>query len=522
MGTTIGKTNCCQVDQISSNLTLSAEAERLSMSLDDEPILLSSSLDESRGESPLISPNLKFGCNYLQQTNETQEWPVCLNISCADQSIDERGGIDLVCLIETSSMTYDKSEVIHKCIEFVMGRLSGQDRLSIVTFSDAARRLCPLISMSYTGKVKIGLLIRNLIYNGSCDLAEALVFALSVLNNRRNFNSSAHILLFSTGKDNHPDSVKERISDILREFTYRINGSFTINIFALSSPLNILTYISEETNGSCYFNKDDKSLMMSLAYCCGIMESKVAEDVSVKIVIPDIPIPVVISKVYSENAENVFRLPDVLAGMSMDTTFLMRFFPCPDADFRVLEIVRVLIQYKIKGIVRVEEVGLSIPIFPMKKVCKEIEIDENVLVSFYRVKAADIMFEAAEMALVDLAGAVQLLVLGSKELDECCVRRNHLVQTLSSELKVLKDKIARSEEIRAYIRNRARNHWTKRCNDVPDYHNSATTINKNRLRALFNYIFSGLLDSGSKMYPFCFRLFWMLMILYMVGFLMVI
>ena len=73
MGKNISKHNCCAPDQMSSNLTLSAEAERLSHSMDDEPILSNSSLDESRGEPPNISISLKFASNYLQLSDEIQE-----------------------------------------------------------------------------------------------------------------------------------------------------------------------------------------------------------------------------------------------------------------------------------------------------------------------------------------------------------------------------------------------------------------------------------------------------------------
>jgi von Willebrand factor type A domain len=483
MGKTISKTNCCAPDQLSSNLTLSAEAERLSLSMDDEPILLSSSLDESR-DNPAISVNFKFSSNYLQLSNNTQEWPVCISIGCSEQNVEDRLGIDIVCLIETSMLSKSKSDLIKSSLEFVMNRLSGQDRLSIVSFSDSARRLCPLMAMSYTGKIKVGMILRNLVYSGSSDLAEGAVFALSVLNNRRIVNSNSNILIFSRGRDNHPNSIKERISDILREFTFRINANFSTHVFAMDGAVDILTYIAEETNGNCYIPKDEPSMLQSIAYCCGVMESTIAENLNISILLLNSPIPYIISKVYSENAETEFRMPDMVSGSVIDTIFVIKFLPCSVTDLKELEIAKITIEYTFKGLKCLEEAGLKIPIFSQNKLCREIELHEDVLLSFYRVKAADIMNEAAEISAYDLLGAKELLEKGTLELEQCVINRTRFIQTLANELRTWKDNLSPTEESKAAIRNRARNHWTKRCFDIPEYQNSATIANKNRIRAL--------------------------------------
>ena len=483
MGKTISKTNCCLIDQMSSNLTLSADAERLSQSMDDEPIL-NSSLDESRGEPPTLNISLKLSSNYIQLSTDHQEWPVCLKISCSDQAIEERIGMDIVILLESSSCTSDKSETIKSSIDFIISRLTGQDRLSIVSYNDTARRLCPLIAMSYTGKIKIAMALRNLVYYGSSDLAEGMVFALSVLNNRRNVNSNCNIILLSSGRDNCYSSISERISEIIREFSARITGKFSIHSFALAKPTAVLAYIAEETNGTCYFPNDETEYFQGLAHCCGVMESKVAEELNVILVPVESPVPLVISKIYSENSETTFRMPEVLAGTITDTIFVVKFLPHTGGDYKSLEIMRIMVEYTIRGNKFVEQVNLRIPIVSQDKICKEVELDEEVLVSFYRVKAADIMNEAAEICSFDRLGARELLEKGIQELEECYVSENRIIQRIANEIRNIKENVCSTEEFKIFVRNKARNHWGRRCFDIEEYHNSAIAINKSRLNAL--------------------------------------
>lgn len=471
------------IDQISSNLTLSVEAERLSHSMDDDP-LINSSLDESRGEPPSINVFLKLTTNYIQLSNETQEWPVCLSIVCSHQAIEERAGMDLICLIENSSYAAEKSETIKSSIEFITSRLTGQDRLSIVSFNDSAKRLSPLTSMSYTGKIKIAMALRNLTFGGSCDLAEGIIFALSVLNNRRNTNYNTNVIVLSTGKDNHSNSINERVSEIFREFSPRIQGKFSINSISLWKPTSILSYIAEETNGNCYFPSSDLEYFEALAYCCGVMESKIAEDLCISLVPVDSPLTLLVSKIYSENSEMNFRMPDILAGTTTDTAFILRFLPSFEFNSKALELVRGKVEFTVRGNRIIEQISLKVPVFSTDKVCREIEIDEDVLVCFYRVKTADIMNEAVEICAYDIACARDLIDKGLIELEECCVSKHGFIKELCKELGVIRGKLSHSEEIRNFVRNRARNHWSKRCFDLAEYQNPATNASKSRLKAL--------------------------------------
>ena len=485
MGKSLSKTNCCAVDQISSNITFSGEVDKQGLSLDDEPILTNSSLDESR-EAPMPSFNLTFACNYIQKSDQVQEWPVCLSVECGEVPLEERPGMDIVCLIETSTFTKGKEKWIRNAVEFMMNRMTGQDRLSIVSFAENGKRLTPFVSMAFTGKIRINLVLQGLQYHGFCDIEEGIKAALSVFSNRRNINSHSYLITMTAGYDNHPESLKERLSELLRDFNMHTSLLFTGHVFSLADPVPILNFIAEETNGTLYLSQDESQWFKNIAYCCGILESKVAEEVFAEISMLHEMAPVVLSKVYSESGEPRFRMPDVLAGSKMELVFLLRFLPQANYKYPKSNLLKVDVQYSIRGTKYNESKFLMVPFVASIIMMREIELDEEVLVGFYRVKVADILNEASLLAESDVEAAKILLISGGKELEESCVFGNRFIRSLSEEILELAEKVENSPGLSALIRNQARNHWSKRRFDVEFYQNYATIINKNRLKVLFN------------------------------------
>lgn len=485
MGKSLSKTNCCAADQISSNITFSGEIDKQQLCLDDEPIITNSSLDESR-ESPMPSFNLTFACNYIQNSDQVQEWPVCLSVECGEVPLEERPGMDIVCLIETSKFTNGKEKWIRNAIEFMMNRMTGQDRLSIVSFGETGKRLTPLVSMAFTGKIRINLVLQGLQFQGYCDVEEGISAALNVFSNRRNINSHSYLIMMTTGYDNHPESLRERLSELLRDFNMRTACLFTGHVFSLAEPVPILNFIAEETNGSCYLSRDESQWFKNFAYCCGILESKIAEEVFAEILMLHEMAPVMLSKIYSESGESRFRMPDILTGFKMELIFILRFLPQPNYKYPKSDLIKVDVQYTIRGNKYSESKFLMVPFVASNIMMREIELDEEVLVGFYRVKVADILNEASLLAEFDVEAAKKLLVKGGKELEASCVFGNELIRSLFEEIFEITEKIDMNTEIRTAIRNQARNHWSKRGSDIKFYQNYATIINKNRLKILFN------------------------------------
>ncbi|OEL27905.1 hypothetical protein BAE44_0011077 [Dichanthelium oligosanthes] len=82
---------------------------------------------------------------------------------------------------------------------FVIDNLNPYDRLSIVTFSDNARRIIRLTRMSDGGKASAkGAVVAKSLTN----IGDGLLVAADVLDNRRHRNAVSAIILLSDGHDN--------------------------------------------------------------------------------------------------------------------------------------------------------------------------------------------------------------------------------------------------------------------------------------------------------------------------------
>lgn len=480
MGKALSKTNCCASDQFSSNFTFSADNERFSSYKDDEPVIEASGA-ECSVDYALPSIQLKLASSYVQRSNVEQEWPAALIISCEETNIDLRSGIDIVCIVETSYLTKQKDRMLRNSVEFLMSRLTGQDRISLIGFADSSKKVTPLTSMTYTGKVKTNLALQSLHFGGKPNLADGLLLGLSVLLNRRQINHQSFIVIFATGDDSD-ESTEGKISSILQEF---INENFSVFLFGLGSPKKVLNFIAEETNGTCYFAKNENEWFKNLAFSCGVMESKVLSDVFVELKIIESEIPVSISKIYSENGENEFRLQDGLSGNSISAVFILKFLPF---DHQIqTDIVSAHVQYKFYGVQHSIQINLRVPFVNASDNIAEIELDEEILKNFYRVKCADIMNEASILYFQNPNDAKLLLLRGSSELQTSIISSLSTIQSLKQDLLSSMHSLNTSEQS-IYLRNLARNHWSQRLSNCPDYQNSATSINKSRLQSIFNII----------------------------------
>lgn len=61
-----------------------------------------------------------------------------------DDDNSDRPGLDLVAVMDVSGSMYNKMDQLKNAMGFVLRKLSPIDRLSIVTFSSAATKLCSL------------------------------------------------------------------------------------------------------------------------------------------------------------------------------------------------------------------------------------------------------------------------------------------------------------------------------------------------------------------------------------------
>ncbi|KAI3455862.1 hypothetical protein Pfo_012525 [Paulownia fortunei] len=116
----------------------------------------------------------------------------------------ERASIDLVTVLDVSgSMAGSKLFLLKRAVCFVIENLGPADRLSIVSFSASAHRIFPLRRMTDRGREDARMAVNSLSSDGGTDIVEGLKKGARVLEERRERNPVASIILLSDGKDTY-------------------------------------------------------------------------------------------------------------------------------------------------------------------------------------------------------------------------------------------------------------------------------------------------------------------------------
>ncbi|KAK3163430.1 hypothetical protein QOZ80_1AG0003600 [Eleusine coracana subsp. coracana] len=130
----------------------------------------------------------------------------------SSSSVAGRAPLDLVVALDVGNNMCDGANLdqFKSAIDFFfIRRVSPMDRLSIVTFSDVANRLCPLIPMSEVGKFYVMGTVDGLMASSSrgVNIKAGLETAVEILAGRQYIAGRVgHILLLSDGHEDHGDA----------------------------------------------------------------------------------------------------------------------------------------------------------------------------------------------------------------------------------------------------------------------------------------------------------------------------
>ncbi|XAR51441.1 hypothetical protein NMG60_11006073 [Bertholletia excelsa] len=110
--------------------------------------------------------------------------------------------IDMVTVLDVGgSMTAEKVQMMKRAMRLVVSSLSSADRLSIVAFAAGSKRLLPLRRMTGNGRLSARRIIDALVSGqGTSNAGDALKKAAKVLEDRRERNPAASIILLSNGR----------------------------------------------------------------------------------------------------------------------------------------------------------------------------------------------------------------------------------------------------------------------------------------------------------------------------------
>ncbi|KAM0032376.1 putative chromatin regulator PHD family [Helianthus debilis subsp. tardiflorus] len=125
---------------------------------------------------------------------------------------ERRAPIDLVTVIDVSGkMTKEKLQMMRRTMRMIISSLSSSDRLSIVAFSSYSKRLLHLKRMTTSGQRAARRIVDAMaVLEGSSNASDAVKKAVKVLEDRREKNAVASIILLSdvSGQSSHVSTTR--------------------------------------------------------------------------------------------------------------------------------------------------------------------------------------------------------------------------------------------------------------------------------------------------------------------------
>lgn len=122
-------------------------------------------------------------------------------------SASERSGLDLVAVLDVSGSMgeYGKLDKLKTAMKFVISKLGPMDRLSIVSFSSVAKKLCRLHLMTVDAKEELKGIVEKLSAGDTTNMRHGLEIGLDVLDQRlyRSGRVSS-VVLMSDGEEDSP------------------------------------------------------------------------------------------------------------------------------------------------------------------------------------------------------------------------------------------------------------------------------------------------------------------------------
>ncbi|KAL6198579.1 hypothetical protein ACLB2K_028368 [Fragaria x ananassa] len=224
---------------------------------DDDETLSSAALPQSSGPQN-VTIKTYTETSAIPAADSRPQYPVLVSI-CApplqDPDGESRTPIDLVTVLDVGRrMNGRKLDLVEQAVKFVIENMGLSDRLSIVSFSNSSRRVLPLRRMTIDGRERAIQAVESLEAGSGTDIAEGLKKGAHILEERRERNPVASIILLSDGQDNFsrvpsqmlkklPASV--RSSDMQHEIPVHTKVVIIQNAFALCIG-GLLSVVAQE------------------------------------------------------------------------------------------------------------------------------------------------------------------------------------------------------------------------------------------------------------------------------------
>lgn len=410
-----------------------------------------------------------------------------------------RAPVDLVTVLDVSgSMAGTKLALLKRAMGFVIQNLGTNDRLSVIAFSSTARRLFPLCKMTDSGRQQALQAVNSLVANGGTNIAEGLRKGAKIMEDRKEKNPVASIILLSDGQDNYTvggpgnDQPQPNYHLLLpTSISGRDSSGFQIPVhafgFGADHDASSMHSISEISGGTFSFIETEAVLQDAFAQCIGGLLSVVIQELQVAIecIQPDLGLVSLKagsypSRLMADRRKGVIDVGDLYADEERD--FLVS-VNVPATSVNETSLVKVKCVYKDPltqetSTLESEEVKVERPEIA-RQVVMSLEVDRQR----NRLQAAEAMAHARTAAEKgDLAGAVFILENCRKMLSETVSAKSHdrLCVALDAELKEMQERMASRHVYeasgRAYILSGLSSHSWQRATARGDSTDSSSLV----------------------------------------------
>ncbi|XP_059628323.1 E3 ubiquitin-protein ligase WAV3 [Cornus florida] len=373
-----------------------------------------------------------------------------------------RAPVDLVTVLDISgSMAGTKLALLKRAMGFVIQNLGPNDRMSVIAFSSTARRIFPLRRMTDAGRQQALQAVNSLVANGGTNIAEGLRKGAKVMEDRREKNPVASIILLSDGQDTYTVSgpvgnQNQPNYQLLLPLSIHSTDSAGFKIpvhafgFGTDHDASSMHSISEISGGTFSFIETEAVIQDAFAQCIGGLLSVVVKELQVVIecVHPSLHLGSLKAGSYSNRVMEDGRMGFIDVGdlyADEERDFLVSVNVPAESSSKETSLFKVRLVYsdpltKENVTLESDEVRIKRPELAGQEVVS-VEVDRHR----NRFQAAEAMAQARTAAEQgDLAGAVSTL--------ECCRRvlsetvsaksRDRLCVALDAELKEMQERMA--------------------------------------------------------------------------------
>ncbi|KAK1613722.1 hypothetical protein QYE76_019239 [Lolium multiflorum] len=189
-----------------------------------------------------------------------------------------RSGLDLVAVLDVSgSMAGKKLHDTKVAMQFIIKKLSPIDRLSIVSFSTTAKRVCRLHFMTEDRQVELERLVNELEDDSLTNISDGLLTGRQVLDGRRlSGGRVASIILMSDGEHNVGSVLPENV-DVGNVAVYTFG-------FGDDHKPRVLDMVAKNSRGGTYnYVKDGVALSGPFSQILGGLLSVVVRDLKLTV-----------------------------------------------------------------------------------------------------------------------------------------------------------------------------------------------------------------------------------------------